>query len=186
EEIRRERRGFMNSYDSWAKGRRTLLKTATTDPLTQLPNRLHGEDFLSMEWTSARHSGRPLACLMLDLDHFKRINDRYGHGVGDEVLCQVVEIILGSLRSEDLAFRYGGEEFVVICPGANLHTALQVGERIRHTVQDAAFPQIGHTVTLSIGVSVAKDSHHGYKDLLRDADEALYRSKQKGRNRVEA
>ncbi len=186
DEIRRERIGFMNSSDSWARGRRTLLRTATTDPLTQIPNRLHGEDFLSLEWTSARHSCRPLACLMLDIDHFKRINDRYGHAMGDAVLCQVVSIILGSLRSEDLAFRYGGEEFVIICPGANLQTAQHVGERIRQAVQNASFPGLESDVTLSAGVACARPSHHDYRDLLRDADEALYRAKQNGRNRVEA
>lgn len=185
EEIRRERRGFMTSSDSWAKGHRRLLQTAMTDPLTQLPNRLHGEDFLSLEWTSAHHSGRPLGCLMLDIDHFKRINDRYGHGIGDAVLCQIVNLIHGSLRSEDLAFRYGGEEFAVICPGASLQTALQIGERIRHAVESASFAQIDNIITVSIGGAVAHNGHQGYKDLLRDADQALYRAKHAGRNRVE-
>ena len=187
EEIRRERRGLVNSADNWAKGRRKLLQSAMTDPLTRLPNRRHGEDFLSLEWTTARHCGRPLACLMLDIDFFKRINDKYGHGGGDAVICQLVSLVKGCLRSEDLAFRYGGEEFVVICPGANLQTAASMGERIRHAVEIASF-SLGEgdiPVTVSIGVGVQHAGHETYEDLLNDADRALYLAKQSGRNRVE-
>lgn len=188
EEIRHERRGIMISADRWAGEHRRLMQTAMTDPLTKLPNRRHGEDFLASEWTSAQHSGLPLSCLMFDIDHFKHINDHYGHEAGDAVLSQLGTLLKQCLRSEDLAFRYGGEEFAVICPGTPLKVAMYIGERVRASVEQNTFSyqQTNIPVTISVGVSVSRPELQDYKDLQRAADHALYKAKQGGRNRVES
>ncbi len=186
-EIWRERRGVMHTADLWAIEQRRLMLSSMTDSLTKLPNRRHGEDFLSSEWASAVTSGNPLACLMLDIDFFKQINDQYGHEAGDSVLTQTANVIKLCLRRQDLAFRYGGEEFAIICSGANRDTAAQVGERVRLAVQTEAFRHLDHVirVTISVGVGVMEEVQADHMDLLKDADRALFRAKRHGRNRVE-
>ncbi len=187
-EIWRERRGVMRTADLWAVEQRRLMLSAMTDPLTKLPNRGHGEDYLSSEWTSAAVSGKPLACLMIDLDFFKSVNDRFGHDAGDAVLLQISNLIKHGLRRQDLAFRYGGEEFAVICSGANEFTALQIAERFRNSVEKDIFSHKSQVIpiSISVGVGVMNPSQVGHMDLLREADQALYRAKRGGRNRVES
>ena len=187
DEIMRERRGMVRTADEWAGTHRRLMQAATTDPLTQLHNRRYGMDFLASEWGFAHANGRPLACFMVDIDHFKQVNDKAGHDAGDAVLATVAETIRSNARTEDLVFRYGGEEFCAICPNADADIALKVAERIRERV--AAVPteyagtRIG--VTISIGIAIMDGSHSTPEDMLHAADSALYRAKQNGRNRVE-
>lgn len=119
--------------------KRLLQNGRLTDTLTQLPNRRKGLDFLASEWVFAQSSGAPLACLMLDIDHFKRINDNFGHAAGDEVLRQLAEVLRNTSRSEDMIFRYGGEEFAAVLTNANQRIALQIGERIRTLVKKPLF-----------------------------------------------
>ena len=186
QELIRERNGLVISAGEWAGSNRRLIHAAMTDPLTQLPNRRHGLDTLSAEWAFARTHNLPMACLMIDIDHFKNINDKSGHKAGDAVLARLATLLQNGARSEDLVFRYGGEEFCVICPGATLELACSVAERIRKTVADQPF-QLGDMqipVTVSIGVAMMMQGHADEGALISDADAAMYRAKHSGRNRV--
>lgn len=188
EEIHRERLGIMRSTDEFAVAQKRLLQDALTDTLTQLPNRRYGLDFLASEWVFAQSGGAPLACLMLDIDHFKRINDGYGHAAGDAVLRQLADILRRTSRAEDMVFRYGGEEFAAVLTNASLRTAMQIGERIRMQVEKADFQWEAQRipVTLSVGVALATGIEPDSLALIQAADSALYRAKEEGRNRVAA
>lgn len=188
EEIQRERMGLLRSTDEFATAHKRLLQEALTDTLTQLSNRRSGLDFLASEWVFAQSSGAPLACLMLDIDHFKNINDTYSHTAGDAVLRQLAELLKFSSRAEDMMFRYGGEEFAAILPNTNQRTALQIGERIRRLIEKSDFQWEGQRipVTLSIGVSTATGEGADSLALIKAADTALYQAKEGGRNRVVA
>ena len=186
DEIHRERLGIMRSTDEFAVAQKRLLQDALTDTLTQLPNRRNGLDFLASELIFAQSSGAPLACLMLDIDHFKRINDSFGHAAGDAVLRQLADILRNTSRAEDMLFRYGGEEFAAILINANLRIAVQIGERIRMQVEKTAFAWEEQKIplTLSVGVAIATGSEADGLALIQAADSALYRAKEGGRNRV--
>ena len=188
EEMHRERIGIMRSTDELAVAQKRLLQDALTDTLTQLPNRRNGLDFLASEWVFAQSSGAPLACLMLDIDHFKRVNDDYGHAAGDAVLRQLADVLKNASRAEDMVFRYGGEEFSAILTNAPLKIALQIGERIRTLVEKTDFVWESQRipVTLSIGVAVATGTERDSQALIQAADAALYEAKESGRNRVVA
>jgi diguanylate cyclase (GGDEF)-like protein len=157
------------------------------DPLTGLANRRHLERFLDALWADEAAAGRAVACIMLDIDHFKGYNDRYGHLAGDDCLRSVGEIVQAHSRAnDDLAARYGGEEFLVLLPGVDLDTALRIAERIRWSVEEHAIPH--HTapegiVTVSIGVAAARPrDFSSYHELIATADGALYGAKAAGRN----
>jgi diguanylate cyclase (GGDEF)-like protein len=185
-ELIKERNGFVDSSGKWAGINRRLINVAMTDPLTQLPNRRHGLDFLSTEWVFAKANNLPLACLMIDIDHFKTINDQNGHKAGDKVLEKLAKLLQANARSGDLVFRYGGEEFCMICPGAALETARAIAERIRQSVEEQHFQLESSSIaaTVSIGVAVKLPTHANGEALIHDADTALYRAKESGRNRV--
>jgi len=186
EQIHRERQGMMRSTDEFATVQKRLLQDALTDTLTQLPNRRNGLDFLASELLFSQSSGSPLSCLMLDIDHFKRINDTFGHAAGDAVLKQLADILRRTSRAEDMVFRYGGEEFVAILTNAPLKIAVQIAERIRTQVEESVFNWDGRTipVTLSIGAAVASGKEQDGLALIQAADAALYQAKKNGRNRV--
>lgn len=185
-ELIRERNGLVNSASEWAGTNRRLIRVAMTDPLTQLPNRRHGMDSFCAEWAFARSNNLPLACLMIDIDHFKQINDSHGHKAGDAVLARLASLLQTGARSEDLVFRYGGEEFCIICPGATLQMAGTVAERIRRNVAEQPFciADITIAVTISVGVAAMLPAHANEGALIQDADAAMYRAKHAGRNRV--
>ncbi|MFS8038286.1 diguanylate cyclase [Xanthobacter sp. AM11] len=167
--------------------RRQLEGLAVTDPLTALPNRRAFDAMVDAELRRAARERQQLSLLMIDVDHFKRVNDTFGHETGDTVLRQLAQIIQRSIRRPgDFAARYGGEEFVVLLPATDAGGALRIAESIRSTIAAAAFPTTGGEVarvTASIGVATAR---HGEvaASLVRHADEALYRAKGQGRNRV--
>jgi len=188
EEIHRERLGIMRSTDEFAVAQKRLLQDALTDTLTQLPNRRNGLDFLASEWLFSQSSGAPLACLILDIDHFKHINDNYSHAAGDAVLRQLAELLRNTSRSEDVVFRYGGEEFVAVLTNANQRVALQIGERLRTMTEKTSFrwEEQSIPVTISIGVAMATGAETDSLDLIKAADTALYQAKENGRNRVVA
>ena len=188
EEIQRERRGIMRSTDEFAVTHKRLLQEALTDPLTQLPNRRHGLDFLASEWAFAQSNSLPMACLLLDIDHFKRINDTHGHAAGDAVLRQLADLLKRTSRVEDLVFRYGGEEFAAVLPNASIRAAVQIAERIRSVVEKYSFLWESQTipVTLSIGVAHLNGGEKDSQALIETADAALYQAKKSGRNRVVA
>ena len=188
DEIHRDRLGIMRSTDEFAVAQKRLLQDALTDTLTQLPNRRNGLDFLASEWVFAQANSAPLACLMLDIDHFKRVNDDYGHAAGDAVLRQLADLLKRASRSEDMVFRYGGEEFAAILTNANQRVALQIGERIRALIEKTVFKWENQRipVTLSIGVAISSGTEADSLALIAAADAALYLAKEGGRNRVVA
>ncbi|MEA2129033.1 MAG: hypothetical protein QOJ85_1924, partial [Solirubrobacteraceae bacterium] len=132
----------------------------------------------------AARSGEPLAALLLDLDHFKQINDTFGHGSGDDVLAAAATILEATIRASDFAGRYGGEEFVVLLPATGHDEAKVVAEKIRAAIEGLGVPGVDRKVTTSIGIAVLPlDAAEG-TTLIRQADRALYSAKRSGRNRV--
>lgn len=186
--VRAERESVIRSSGEWARANRRLLQEALTDPLTQLANRRYGLDRLQQEWSFARHHGTALACLMLDIDHFKTINDRHGHEAGDLVLGQIARVLERTCRRNDIVFRYGGEEFCVVCPSTTLADAMGLAERILRAVREGRFGSAGDrfAVTLSIGVAMRSQDMTTPEDLIARADKALYHAKSAGRDRVAA
>jgi two-component system cell cycle response regulator len=162
---------------------RRLEALAGVDPLTQLPNRRILKERLEQEFSRVVRYRRPLACLILDVDHFKRVNDDHGHLLGDEVLTRVGSTIASTIRRSDLAGRYGGEEFLVIAPETSSSGAAALGERLRHAIGSAPAGSLPR-VTVSIGVATTDPTTQAAEDLLRSADRALYAAKEAGRNRV--
>jgi len=164
-----------------------LYERAVFDPLTSLFSRRHLEAELPRIFSEAKRTQHPLSLIMLDIDHFKHINDTYGHKTGDEVLAKVAKVLRSCLRSYDTAFRYGGEEFCVALPRTALPTAAKVAERIRKTVQKTEFLSADGrkiAVTVSLGVAQLAPSDANYTSLIERADAALYQAKRSGRNRV--
>lgn len=164
------------------------LELAVTDPLTGLHNRRYISSRLRQALASTNNGGAPVSVLIADIDHFKSINDLYGHDAGDKVLQAFSERIQKGLRALDLAARYGGEEFVVVMPGAGLAEACIAAERVRAAVADDPFVLEDGTdinVTVSIGLAQA-GANESFEGLLRRADQALYTAKHEGRNQVQA
>jgi len=167
-----------------------LRRVAVTDPLTGAFNREFMQRRLPTEVSQAEARGKPLAVAMIDVDHFKAINDRYGHGTGDLVLAEVAGRIRAAIRRDDLLVRYGGEEFLVVLPETDLERAREVAERIRGgLMRDAVvLPDSAGGGVLEVRVSVGVAAHGGGGDpgtLVGRADAALYLAKGRGRNRVE-
>jgi len=159
-------------------------ESSLTDELTRLPNRRYlGQRFLQ-ERQRARRTQKYLGILMLDLDHFKNINDTYGHLIGDAVLSHLASIMRGSIRDSDVAARFGGEEFAVIVQETDLDGAMRLAGRIRTAVEQAVFPS-ELRLTVSIGVACTDDAER-FSQLFELADSALYQAKRGGRNQVRA
>jgi diguanylate cyclase (GGDEF)-like protein len=158
---------------------------AATDGLTGLPNKRAVTDTLKRMFAQASTTGTALSLLLIDLDHFKRINDQHGHPVGDEVLANVGATLRGALRNWDFAGRNGGEEFTIILPGAGVPAALEVAERVRSAIGEIRLPGAELSVTASVGVAAFPDHASTPERLERLADSALYLAKRQGRNRVE-
>jgi diguanylate cyclase (GGDEF)-like protein len=156
---------------------------AVLDPLTGLLNRTSLEARVVEIEQQAELTGGAVSLVLLDLDRFKQVNDTYGHNRGDAVLRDVAYEIRKSLRSFELVYRIGGEEFLVLLPGVDLSEALEIAERVRHSVQDARPGDLD--LTVSAGVATDAGGHIAYDDLFRAADEALLEAKRTGRNRVE-
>jgi diguanylate cyclase (GGDEF)-like protein len=166
---------------------RGLRATALTDALTGLPNRRHLDLLGDAAARAARSRGGGFAVLGVDVDHFKRINDRFGHQAGDAVLRRVAGAARGALREGDHLGRAGGEEFVAVLPATGASGAAPVAERLRAAVESADFSDLapGLTVTVSVGIAAWDPADDGFAESCRRADEALYRAKAAGRNRVE-
>nr|HMN61199.1 sensor domain-containing diguanylate cyclase [Anaerolinea sp.] len=164
----------------------SLHRLATTDALTGLANRRHLLERAEREFEHARRYFEPISALMLDIDHFKQVNDTYGHAAGDEVLRTVAEVCAAALRKVDVIGRYGGEEFAALLPETRLHDAATVAERLALAVSDLPFDIQGRLlhVTVSVGVAEAQGPGDTLARLIDRADQAMYRAKQAGRNRV--
>lgn len=164
--------------------RQFLEDQAATDPLTGVSNRRRFEALLAAEEDRAVSGLGPFALVMLDIDHFKSINDTYGHDVGDSVLQELVGLVQDSVRATDRLARLGGEEFIVLAANSGMNRAARVAERLRRTVAGHGFVGVPRQVTCSFGVAEHRLGESRDK-LLKRVDEALYRAKQGGRNRVE-
>ncbi len=164
-----------------------ILVVANRDSLTGLYNHRTFYERLEEETARARNGGRRLSLLMIDIDHFKSYNDTLGHLKGDLVLREAAMLIRSNIRPGDVACRYGGDEFAVLCPGADKRAALEVGERLRAAAEKKKFFQeekLDRPLTVSIGVAVFPDDAGDHRALVEFADKALYASKNDGRNRV--
>ena len=164
---------------------RQLQAYASIDPLTQLANRRVLDERLDQEFARATRHSHPLACMMIDVDHFKKVNDEHGHIVGDRVLAQVAAAITATIRKTDVAGRYGGEEFLVLVPETPCTGAHVLAERLRRAV--ASIGRSGGdvpAVTVSIGIATTELKLPSAQELLRRADGALYAAKNAGRDRV--
>ncbi len=169
-----------------AAGRLELSRKAVIDGLTELFNHDYFQNMLGQEFATSRRHGRDLALILIDIDHFKRFNDTWGHQVGDQVLREVAQMIKAACRSGDTVARYGGEEMAVILPMSGAEHAKIVGERIRTSVEAHRVLHNGEAlqVTISLGLALLDDKSRDKDALIRLADSALYRSKAEGRNRL--
>jgi diguanylate cyclase (GGDEF)-like protein/PAS domain S-box-containing protein len=160
-----------------------VTRQANVDTLTNLPNRRAFDDVLQQEIARSRRYDRPLCTAIGDIDHFKSINDGFGHQVGDAVLEKLATFMRNSLRTSDYVARWGGEEFTILLPETQLDVAEELLNRLRIDIANYVIPEIGRAVTLSFGVTACAKSDDTV-DLLERADRALYTSKQTGRNKV--
>lgn len=175
-------------YDFLKKSYDRAEAEAYTDPMTGLCNIRHFWQHLDRELERARRYGHGCSIALIDIDFFKKYNDRYGHLQGDEVLREAAELFRQQIRNSDIAARYGGEEFVIIMPETSKELAMVVGEKLRKAFESFAFPlqetQPGGSLTVSVGISTFPQDAKGARDLFDKADKALYRAKEEGRNRV--
>ena len=180
------RRKEFQSHLAEQAAQSNIARLAMQDDLTGIANRRHFYRQAEAEFAHFHRSKQPLTLLMLDLDHFKRINDQYGHGVGDAVLIRFTQYVSTQIRQEDLLGRVGGEEFAILLRDATIDQAKTIGERIRAGV--AQLPIFGgddaDRFTVSIGIATAEDADASFDVLFGRADKALYLAKQDGRNRV--
>ena len=163
--------------------KKRIEELSITDRLTKLYNRLKLDEVLSYEVDRANRYQNDLSVILFDIDHFKNINDNYGHPVGDEVLVAIAAISKAAVRNTDTAGRWGGEEFMVICPDTDLQGAARLAEKIRHEISSYEFPVVGYRSS-SFGVA-AYIKDEGESSILKRVDTVLYRAKDNGRNRVE-
>jgi diguanylate cyclase (GGDEF)-like protein len=165
-----------------------MRETSTVDPLTGCSTRAHGLHRLEIELRRAQRSGKQAAVLLLDLDHFKGVNDLYGHPCGDAVLAQVGKTMMQTLRASDIRCRWGGEEFLLVLPETGLEAAKRVADAVCHRIADARviYGNEEVRVTVSVGVTVTRPGEIDTQNLLLRVDAALYRAKNEGRNCVRA
>jgi diguanylate cyclase (GGDEF)-like protein len=161
-----------------------MEQLATVDGMTGIYNRRHFLILADREWDRARRYARPLSFLMIDIDFFKAINDRYGHEVGDRAIVHVANLARGCKRATDVLARIGGEEFALLLPETDLGQAQLVAERLRCEVARSPLIEVAHPATVSIGVAAADQEMANISDLMKTADQALYAAKHSGRNKV--
>lgn len=180
-------RGIDVNVTDLTQAKKELERLALNDPLTGLANRRHLSELFRREVARQKRDGKPLALLVIDIDLFKAVNDRYGHLVGDACLKRVTTAIESCLRNTDIAARFGGEEFIVVLPETDLSGARIAAERLRRAVEETTI-QVADAalhVTVSIGVAILqRDERADFDLLLESADHAMYRAKELGRNRV--
>jgi len=170
------------AIEALAQALKTLKEEAIRDPLTNLYNRRYLRDYLSRELMRAAREKIRVAAIMIDLDHFKRVNDTAGHAAGDLVLTEIAMLLKRHIRGTDIACRHGGEEFMLVLPNATLQSARSRAEAICLAIREESGSLMG--VTASLGVAIFPDHAAEPESLLRAADEALYEAKSRGRNQV--
>jgi len=165
----------------------SVKNMATYDTLTGLYNRRYFEERLGVEAEKSFYSGVPLSLVMVDIDHFKKVNDTFGHTEGDQILCKISSLLKNSVRRKDTVARYGGEEFILILPEAGLEQSFVIAERIRQSVEKTLFEVERAQVNLTLSMGISNFPSHRVKskeELIKMADQALYDAKRGGRNRV--
>jgi len=173
---------------SLSEANHLLEEIALTDMLTGLPNRRHAMARFAQAWSESSLNGSPLACMMIDADGFKQINDHYGHDAGDEVLRQLSRQLRYAVRTDDVVCRLGGDEFMIICSGTSLEGALHAAEAIRQEIAKLHVSVSGGgewSGSISVGVAVRTADMQNSEALIKAADEGVYMAKRNGRNRVE-
>ncbi len=177
---------MLQRTEALAVANKQLEHLATTDPLTGVNNRRRFDEKIAECVRMGQRTGHGFSLLLLDADHFKKVNDNYGHPVGDAVLQNISRIITDNIRTTDFVARYGGEEFAVILPDSpNTSAVSKVVEKIRSAIETAIFPDVGH-MTMSIGSSAWQPTESNAINVIQRADEALYMAKASGRNCVVA
>ncbi|MDA3945068.1 MAG: GGDEF domain-containing protein [Helicobacteraceae bacterium] len=163
-----------------------LDEIARTDLLTGLPNRRHAMQQLNSQWNASVETSQPLVCMMIDADHFKEVNDSYGHDAGDAVLCELSQTLHDSLRSDDLVCRLGGDEFFILCPNTDHEGGMNIAELVRKKVSEMRVPTAdGFWVgSISIGVAARSPEMKEYESLIKRADDGVYAAKRDGKNCV--
>lgn len=163
-----------------------IYRMTIHDGLTQIANKRYLTDHLDKEFARAKRYGRELSVIMLDIDHFKDVNDQFGHLTGDYVLKEMAGLLNKRIRKEELFARYGGEEFVVVLPESGMDVGLKFGEIVRAMVEEHHFEFEGHplAITISVGVGSTSDATATVNDLIKIADDKLYEAKRGGRNKV--
>jgi diguanylate cyclase (GGDEF)-like protein len=186
QEVVRDREQIRHQLADLAVLNRMLEQAALTDPLTSLPNRRYALDRLDQEWSASIRNKHALACMHMDLDHFKKVNDTYGHDAGDRVLREISSVLRKALRTTDVLCRVGGEEFLVICRETTADQALVCAERLRQQVEEHRIEVSDAAINLTISIGIAeRDGSTGDPEaLIKRADLATYASKTAGRNRV--
>ncbi|MEO0136417.1 MAG: GGDEF domain-containing protein [candidate division WOR-3 bacterium] len=171
-------------HEKVLKSRKKLTEQANRDRLTGLYNRHYFDRAFEQQFNNAHQKREPLTLFFIDIDHFKKINDTYGHDKGDEVLRGVAHMIQALCRKDDIVARYGGEEFVVLFPKMDSASATQIAESMRKIVEEKSAEIIGIKITVSIGVATDFLRFTSSHDFIKSADNALYKAKSSGRNRV--
>lgn len=187
EELSQLAQAFDEMAETLQQREQKLREQAVSDPLTGLYNRRYLAELLPRELARARRSGKPVAMILIDIDHFKRVNDSFGHSAGDMVLTAIGALLKGMVRGGDVACRYGGEEFAVILPETDVHSASRRAEEIRSAMKRLDVNYMGRPVggiTASLGIAMFPDHSEDTDALLRASDEALYAAKGAGRDRV--
>lgn len=176
---------FLSGSDLESQYHETIYRMTIVDGLTGVHNKRYLVEQLEREISRASRHGRPLCLVMLDIDHFKDVNDTFGHLAGDQVLKEVAQLAKSRLRPDDLVARYGGEEFAIILPETELHGGVRIAQQLRQMIETEmfAFEDEEIQVTVSCGVSKLEADWRCY-DFLKDADRRLYEAKRTGRNRV--
>lgn len=172
--------------ESLRRANEDLAKQSITDALSGLHNRRYFDQVLETEVARCNRNGESFALLLLDLDHFKRVNDQFGHQAGDKVIQAVGQALMAGIRTSDTCCRYGGEEFALIMPGTRAPEAQLVAERLRKNIAALEIPGLpmGHQVTISVGISLGESKIEiKSQQVLKEADQALYTAKADGRNR---
>ncbi|MGM0603964.1 MAG: GGDEF domain-containing protein, partial [Bacillota bacterium] len=169
---------------TWLVVRRIIYKSGI-DQLTRVYNRRRGAQHLRDLMQKSMEKNKDLSLIILDIDDFKKINDTYGHNTGDDVLKEIVEVVRSSIRDKDTLVRWGGEEFLILTPDVDLDSAVSVAERVRETVADHQFAEVGH-ITCSFGVTQLKNDEEdeSLSEFIKRADDALYYAKGNSKNMV--